>query len=119
MAIYVMPEEFSRIRVLDSKLSDQENLMELSSYDVVLPQPPYRFHRTIHLVSPESLIGVRADLTRLLGCLAKSRSSSGNFALFQTSSFGYINVVFYYDKLFVASAVVIQVETIFEFLYFE
>uniref|UniRef100_M4F812 Uncharacterized protein n=1 Tax=Brassica campestris TaxID=3711 RepID=M4F812_BRACM len=47
MAIYVMPEEFSRIRVLDSKLSDQENLMELSSYDVVLPQPPYRFHRTV------------------------------------------------------------------------
>ncbi|CAG7860800.1 unnamed protein product [Brassica rapa] len=47
MAIYVMPEEFSRIRVLDSKLSDQENLMDLSSYDVVLPQPPYRFHRTV------------------------------------------------------------------------
>ncbi|KAF2574621.1 hypothetical protein F2Q70_00001011 [Brassica cretica] len=32
----------------------------------------------IHLVSPVILIDVRADLTRLLNCLATSRSSSDN-----------------------------------------
>ncbi|CAN6856921.1 unnamed protein product, partial [Brassica oleracea] len=36
MAFYVMPDEFYRIGVLDSTLSDQGDLMELSSYAVVL-----------------------------------------------------------------------------------
>ena len=87
MAFYVMPDEFYRIGVLDSTLSDQGDLMELSSYAVVLastasPSSPNIFLLValeIHLVSPGSLIGVKADLTCLMGCLAKSRSSSGNF----------------------------------------
>ncbi|KAH0899363.1 hypothetical protein HID58_048931 [Brassica napus] len=73
----------------------------------------------IHLVFPESLIGVKTDLICLMSCLTKSRSYSGNFALFQTLLFGYINVVFNYEKLFGASAVEIQVKIIFGFLYFE
>ncbi|KAH0856995.1 hypothetical protein HID58_085256 [Brassica napus] len=85
-----MADEFSRTRVLDSTLCDQENLMELSSYVVVLastasPSSPNSLLLValeIHLVSPEILIDVRADLTRLLNCLAKSRSSSDNYALF-------------------------------------
>ncbi|KAF2569511.1 hypothetical protein F2Q68_00025894 [Brassica cretica] len=67
MAFYVMPDEFSRIGVLDSTATPNSLLL---------------FTLNIHLVSPGSLIGVRANLTRLTGCLAKSRSSSDNFALF-------------------------------------
>ncbi|KAF2538145.1 hypothetical protein F2Q68_00019685 [Brassica cretica] len=75
MAFYVMPDEFYRIGVLDSTLSDQGDLMELSSYAVVLaltasPSSPNSFLLValeIHLVSPGSLIGVRADLTCLFG----------------------------------------------------
>ncbi|KAG2288168.1 hypothetical protein Bca52824_047772 [Brassica carinata] len=67
MAFYVMPDKFSRIGVLDSTATPNSLLL---------------FALDIHLVSPGSLIGVRADITRLTGCLAKSKSSSDNFALF-------------------------------------
>ncbi|KAH0857505.1 hypothetical protein HID58_085766 [Brassica napus] len=116
MAFYVMPDEFYRIGVLDSTLSDQGDLMELSSYAVVLastasPSSPNSFLLValeIHLVSPGSLIGVRADLTCIL---------FRQFSHFQTLSFGYINVVFDYEKLFGASVAGIQVKEIFGFLY--
>ncbi|WZZ86437.1 hypothetical protein YC2023_115016 [Brassica napus] len=100
MAFYVMPDEFYRIGVLDSTLSDQGDLMELSSYAVVLastasPSSPNSFLLValeIHLVSPGSLIGVRADLTCVMGCLAKSRSSLGNFPTSKPYRYGLLKL---------------------------
>lgn len=52
MAFYVMPDEFSRVGVLDSTLFDQGNLMELSSYVIVLAST----------ASPNSLLLVSLEI---------------------------------------------------------
>ncbi|KAG5410324.1 hypothetical protein IGI04_006643 [Brassica rapa subsp. trilocularis] len=52
MAFYVMPDELSRVGVLDSTLFDQGNLMELSSYVIVLAST----------ASPNSLLLVSLEI---------------------------------------------------------
>ena len=52
MGFYVMPDEFSRVGVLDSTLFDQGNLMELSSYVIVLAST----------ASPDSLLLVSLEI---------------------------------------------------------